>query len=73
MAGSHQRVPDFLTRLARSDLGKGYDQIKTEDAPDANVDGNIHGHVTFAIGNENSQVLEENRELDTEKGRTINN
>lgn len=70
-AGRHQRVPDFLPWSTHSDFEDCINKVKQRDTPNTCLNPNKHEHVAFPIRDENSQILEENGQLDEGDGRPI--
>lgn len=60
MAGGHQWVPNLSSRVTHSNLEGCSNKIEQEDAPYTGLDPNKQEHVYFAVGDEDSQILEEN-------------
>ena len=62
----YEWVPDLLTWLAHRNQEGSRDQITNEATPDANVDSHKQKHVASSGGDEDSEILKENRKLDKE-------
>ena len=54
-----QRIPNSFTWDTLNNSQDGTDRINRRAAPHKCVNGNVHGHVSFPVGNENSKVLKE--------------
>lgn len=67
----HQRVPDLLAWLAHRNQEGGRDRITNEANPDADMDSHKHKHVAFPGGDEDSEILKEDRKLNEEDSRAI--
>ena len=50
----------------------GDDQIKCKQNPNGCINGDEQAHVHFSAGHKYSAVLQQNREFNEEKRRTIN-
>ena len=73
MTSGHQRVPDFFTWSAYSNLKHSHNRIEYQIAPDADMCPNINEHIAFAGRCEDPKILKQDGKLDEENHEAVNN
>lgn len=57
MSGSHQWIPDLLTRRAHVDFNNGVDKVEQEVASNQSLDCHVQEHAGFSIRNQYPKIL----------------
>ena len=64
MATRQKRIPDLFARRALKNRKDGVDQVENGNGRHAQINPNIRGHISLAVGDEDTKILKENREFD---------